>query len=67
MGTYFATLFENDRYAQSLVFLLSITDPDISKQSKLFEFESNMLKNLALRKKCIQRALEECVFLFILD
>ena len=34
MEAYFATMFEDIRHERSLMLLLSLTDPDILKQSK---------------------------------
>ena len=44
MEAYFSNLFENIRYERSLFFLLSITDPDILKQSKFTDDEINQQK-----------------------
>ena len=50
METYFATIFEEVRHERSLILLLSLTDPDIPKQSRFLNDEINTLKNLALEK-----------------
>ena len=36
METYFATMFEDVRHERSLILLLSLTDPDILKQSNFY-------------------------------
>ena len=51
MEAYFALLFDDVRHERSLIFLLSLTDPDILKQSKFTDDEINSMKNLALEKK----------------
>ena len=50
MEAYFATIFEDIRHERSLILLLSITDPDILKQSKFTNDEINIIKSLALEK-----------------
>ena len=42
-------MFEDVRHERSLILLLSLTDPDILKQSKITEQE-RILENLALDK-----------------
>ena len=59
MEGYFATIFENVRHERSLILLLSLTDPDILKQSKFTDDEINIIKNLALEKLYRQRILKE--------
>ena len=59
METYFANLFENIYYESSLILLLSLTDPDILKQSKFTDDEIEIIKNLALEKLYRQRILKE--------
>ena len=41
MEAYFATRFEDVRHKRSLILLLSLTDPDILKQSNFPEHEVN--------------------------
>ena len=48
MEQTFATMFEDVRHERSPILLLSLTDPDILKQSKLNDNEENTTKNLAL-------------------
>ena len=59
MEAYFATLFEDVRNERSLILLLSLTDPDILKQSKFTDDEIEIIKNLALEKIHRQRILKE--------
>ena len=47
MELIFAAMFEDGRYAQSLLVLLSIADPDV-KKSKLTEHGIIIIKNFAL-------------------
>ena len=39
MEAYFNTIFEDVRYERSLILLLSLTEPDILKQSKFNDYE----------------------------
>ena len=48
MEGYFSTMFEDVRQERSLILLLSLTDPDILKQSTFTDDEINIIKNLAL-------------------
>ena len=59
MEGYFTTIFEDVRHERSLILLLSLTDPDILKQSKFSDDEINIIKNLALEKLHRQRILKE--------
>ena len=59
MEAYFNTIFEDVRHKRSLILLLSLTDPDILKQSKFTDDEINIIKNLALEKLHRQRILKE--------
>ena len=59
MEAYFNTIFEDVRHERSLILLLSLTDPDILKQSKFTDNEINIIKNLALEKLHRQRILKE--------
>ena len=67
MEAYFSNLFEDVRHERSLILLLSITDPDILKQSKFTDDEINIVKNLALEKRNRQRLLNENFALQLLD
>ena len=59
MEQFFATMFEDVRHERSLILLLSLTDPDILKQSKFTDDEINIIKNLALEKLHRQRIFKE--------
>ena len=48
MESYFATMFEDVRHERSLILLLSLTDPDILRQTKFTDDEIEIIKNLAL-------------------
>ena len=45
MEAYFSSLFEDIRHERSLIILLSLTDPDILKQSKFTDDEINTKKS----------------------
>ena len=67
MEAYFATMFEDDRHERSLLLLLSLTDPDVLKQSKFTDDEINIIKNLALEKLHRQRILKEHIAMDLLE
>ena len=50
MEQYFSIMFEDVRHERSLLLLLSLTDPDIMKQSKYTDHEIEIIRNLALEK-----------------
>ena len=50
-----------------LILLLSLTDPDILKQSKFTDDERNLLKNLALENLHHQKCLKEYFALQLLE
>ena len=54
-------MFENVRHERSLKLVLSLTDPDILKQSKFTENEIEIIKKLALEKLHRERTLKEHV------
>ena len=45
MEQNFATMFEDVRHERSLILLLSLTDPDILRQSKFTDDEVNIIKS----------------------
>ena len=47
MEAYFNTIFEDIRHERSLILLLSLTEPDILKQSKFNDHEIEIIKNIA--------------------
>ena len=67
MEAYFATTFEDVTHERSLILLLSLTDPDILKQSKFTDHEIDIIKNLALEKLHRQRILKETIALDLLE
>ena len=67
MENYLIKLFDNIHYERSLILLLSLTDPDILRQTKLTDDEIETIKNLALEKLHIQRNLKEIVAMDLLE
>ena len=67
MEAYFNTLFEDIRHERSLIFLLSIVEPDILRQSKFLDHEIDIIKNIALQKLHRQRNLKEIVALELFE
>ena len=59
MEAYFSNLFDDISHERSLILLLSLTDPDILRQSKFTDDEIEIIKNLALEKLHRQRILKE--------
>ena len=59
MEQYFKTTFEDIRHERSIILIVSLTDPDILKQSKFTDDEINIIKNIALEKLHRQRILKE--------
>ena len=67
MEQNFSNLFEDVRHQSSLILLLSLTDSDILKQSKLTDDEIEIIKNLAFEKLHRQRILKEHVAMDLLE
>ena len=67
MEQYFNTIFEDVRPERSLILLLSLTEPDILKQSKFNDHEIEIIKNIALEKLHRQRILKEVVAMDLLE
>ena len=67
MEQYFATMFEDVRHERSLILLLSLTDPDILKQSKFTDDEVNIIKSLAPEKLHRQRILKKHIAMDLLE
>ena len=67
MEQYFNTIFEDVRNERSLILPLSLTDPDIGRQSKFTDDEIEIIKNLALEKLHRQRILKERVAMDLLE
>ena len=66
MEQYFSNLFEDVRHERSLILLLSLTDPDILRQSEFTDDEIDFKKNLALEKLHRQRFLKEHIAMDLL-
>ena len=67
MEQYFNTSFEDVRHERSLILLLSLTEPDILKQSKFKDHEIDIIKSIALEKLHRQRNLKEIIALDLLE
>ena len=67
MEAYFNTIFEDIRHERSLILLLSLTEPDILKQSKFNDHEIEIIRNIALQKLHRQKNLKEIVALDLLE
>ena len=67
MEQNFNTIFEDLRHERSLILLLSLTDPDILKQSIFTDDEIHNIKNLALEKLHRQRITEEHIAMNLLE
>ena len=67
MKSYSSNLFKDIRYESSLIFFLSLTDPDILRHSKVTDDELNVIKTLALEKIYRQRILKEYFAVSILE
>ena len=67
MEAYFNTIFEDVRFERSLILLLSLTEPNILKQSKFTDHEIEIIKNIALEKIFRQKNLKEIVALDLLE
>ena len=59
MEAYFNTIFEDVRQERSPIFLLSLVELSILKQSKFTDHGIEVIKNLALEKLNRQRVLKE--------
>ena len=67
MEQYFNTIFEDIRHERSPILLLSLTDSDISKQSKFTDNEIEIIRNIALEKLHRQRILKEVAAMDLLE
>ena len=67
MQCYFSNLFEDVRHERSLILVVSLTEPDILKQSKFTDDEINIIKFIALEKLHRERKLKEFVALSLLE
>ena len=60
-------MFEGVRHERSLLLLLSLTEPDLLKQSKFRDNGVNVMKNYALERLHRQRVLKESFALQMLE
>ena len=67
MEQYFDNIFEDIRHERSPIFLLSLVEPDILRQSKVLDHELENIKNIALEKLHRQRNLKEIIALELLE
>ena len=67
MEAYFESIFGEVRHERSLILLLSIVEPDISRQSRFLDHEIEIIKNIALEKLHRQRNLKEVIALEFLE
>ena len=67
MEQYFNTIFEDIRQERSLILLLSLTEPNILKQSKFNDYEIEIIKNIALENLHRQRILKEVTAMDLLE
>ena len=67
MELHFATNFEDVRHEQSLILLLSLTDPDIKKQNKVTDQKRMILKTCALESFHRKDTLREYVAVSIIE
>ena len=67
MEAYFNTIFEDVRHERSLVLLLGLVEPSISKQSKITDLEIEIIKSICLEKLHRQRNLKEIIALDLLE
>ena len=58
MEAFFSTMFEDVRHERALILFLSLTDPDILRQSKVTDDEIEIIRILALEKLHRQRILK---------
>ena len=67
MEAFFATIFEDVRHERSLILSLSLVEPDILKQSKFTDHETDINKYFALEKLHRQRNLKGIIALDLLE
>ena len=60
-------MFEDVRHEQSLILLISFTDPDILRQSQFTDYKIDYIKNKALEELHRQRNLKEQVAMPLLE
>ena len=59
MEQYFTVMFVDVRQERSLLLLISLTDPNISKKAKFSDHEIKIIKNLASEKLHRQGTVKE--------
>ena len=67
MEQYFLTIFEDFPHERSLILILSLTHPDLLRQSKFTDSEIEIIKKLALEKLHRQRILKVHVAMDLLE
>ena len=67
MENYFATMLEDNRHECLLMWLLSLTDPNTIKQSKIMDQEVNLIENFASEKLHRPRTFKEYAALQLLE
>ena len=67
MEAYFNAIFEDVRQERSLIFLLSLVEPDTVKQSKFLDHEIEIIKNIALEKIHKHHNLKKIIALELLE
>ena len=67
MEQYFSNLFENISYERSLILFLSLTDPNIIRQTKFTDHEKSIIKDSSLEKLHRQRILKEQLAIALLE
>ena len=67
MEQYFNTIFEGVKHERPLLLILSLTDPDILRQSKFTDHELEIIKNPAPEKLHRQRILKEHIAMDLLE
>ena len=60
-------MLEDVTYDRSLIILLSLSDPNILKQSKFTDLEIKKIKDLAPKKLHRQRKLKEHAAVFLME
>ena len=67
MEQNFSTMLADVRHERSLILILSLTDPDILRQSKFTDDGTKIIKNLALEILHKQRILKEHVAMDLIE
>ena len=67
MEAYFNSIFEDVIHKRSLILLLSLVEPNITKQSKFTDHKTEVVKNLALESLHRQRIVKEHIALDLLE